>query len=135
MSLWYGVTGTLPPPKLALGASLRGLFLARVRGGVYVGRDQQSRQGIDMPADTVERLYVGTQLRAVTPSDTADQAQINGIYPRGFMVGASGNVVILAAEDSAAVTLTAVAAGIVHPIAFRRINATNTTATGIVAVF
>jgi hypothetical protein len=51
------------------------------------------------------------------------------------MVGLSGNVSVIAADDTSAVTLTGVAAGVVIPISCKQIRATNTTATGIVVIY
>lgn len=66
--------------------------------------------------------------RAVTPSDSA---QVNC---QAFMVGANGNVNILCKSGETAITL-ACTVGIVYPIAAQLIRATNTTATGIVALY
>lgn len=69
--------------------------------------------------------------RAVTPNDSTDLAF--GITI-AINVTVAGNVVIQDAngETQAAVFL---AAGMLHPIEARRIMATNTTATGIVAIY
>lgn len=69
-----------------------------------------------------------TKCVAVTPHDSTlltDTA-------RALYVGATGNVVLLM-PDGNTITLTAVAAGVWHPIRFNRVNSTSTTATGIVA--
>lgn len=65
---------------------------------------------------------------AVTPADS-DLA----IPLRGFMIGAAGNVSVRNVEG-VDVTITAPAVGVIHPIMCRRINATGTTATGIVGI-
>jgi hypothetical protein len=71
-----------------------------------------------------------TKVQAVTPSDsTTFEPPL-----RGFMVGAVGNVAVIAADDDAAVTLVAVAVGVVHPISCKKIMSTNTTATSIVGL-
>lgn len=67
---------------------------------------------------------------AVTPNDNADLAR----YTRAIFVGVSGNVK-LDLTDGSTVTLNAMAAGVLHHIAVRRIYATGTTATNIVAFF
>lgn len=67
---------------------------------------------------------------AVTPNDSADL----GSTSRGLYVGASGDVKIDTAEGNT-VTFTGLAAGIVHPIRAKRVYATDTTATNIVAVY
>lgn len=78
------------------------------------------------------RLDTSPATHAVTvvPSDTTD-LDTDG---RGFIVGVAGDVKVTTADGST-VVLPAMAAGIVHPIAVKRIWATLTTATGIVAVW
>jgi hypothetical protein len=71
------------------------------------------------------------KLLAVTPHDTNDQA-ISGC--RGLWIGVAGNVAIIAKDDTAAVTLTGVPIGLL-PVQAKRVMATNTTATTIVALF
>ncbi|MDP3940173.1 MAG: hypothetical protein Q8R92_18820 [Deltaproteobacteria bacterium] len=73
-------------------------------------------------------IDVGRKLRAVTPSDST---VVNCI---SFYVGVAGDVAVIAQDDTAAVTLTACAAGTVYPIACNKIMSTNTTATNIVAI-
>ena len=69
---------------------------------------------------------------AVTPSDTVN---FTGGECRGLYVGAAGNVVVLLANDAAAVTFVGVSAGQILPVAALRVNATNTTASSIVALY
>jgi hypothetical protein len=69
---------------------------------------------------------------AVVPSDTVDFVRPNEVI-RGVYVGVTGNVVAVT-EGGIAVTFTAVPAGAILPIRCRRINATNTTATNMVAL-
>lgn len=64
---------------------------------------------------------------AVTPHDSTNLAAIS----RALYVGAAGNVSVVLA-DGVAVTLVGLAAGVWHPMRVRRVNATLTTATGIV---
>lgn len=68
---------------------------------------------------------------AVTTSDVADLT----VSPcRGIYVGVSGDVKIdTPAGDT--VTLTGLAAGMMHPIGAKRIYSTGTTATGILALY
>lgn len=73
----------------------------------------------------------GRQAVAITPDNSTDLATTT----RGLYVGAAGDVAVILADDSAAVTFTALAAGIVHPLAVKRVKATGTTATGIVGVY
>lgn len=67
---------------------------------------------------------------AVTPHDTNDLTNIS----RALWVGAAGNVSVILAEDSTAVTLVGVPAGTLLPLRVKRVRATNTTATSIVAL-
>lgn len=67
---------------------------------------------------------------AVTPSDTVDlPAGVRGLY-----VGTGGNAVLVG-TDGVAVTFSNIASGTVLPVQVNRVNATNTTASGIVALF
>ncbi|MHC4619588.1 MAG: spike base protein, RCAP_Rcc01079 family [Planctomycetota bacterium] len=76
-------------------------------------------------------MGVGTseQAVAVTPHDSTNLAKPT----RGLYVGVSGDVVAII--GGTAITFTAMAAGIIHPISVTRVNATNTTATNMVAIF
>jgi hypothetical protein len=71
-----------------------------------------------------------TGMDAVTPSDTID---LPGGTCRAIWAGVAGNVAIIAADDSAAVTLKGVPAGQWTPVQAKRVMSTNTTATDIVA--
>lgn len=73
-----------------------------------------------------------TALGAVTPSDTVDFAQGTA---KALWIGGAGNVSIIAEGDTAAVTLTAAAAGQMISLRVKRVRATGTTATNIVAFF
>jgi hypothetical protein len=65
---------------------------------------------------------------AITPSNEDDIAATRGVY-----VGGTGTVVAII--NGAAVTFTNAAAGSVLPIQTTRINATGTTATGLIALY
>ncbi|MCM3444387.1 spike base protein, RCAP_Rcc01079 family [Metabacillus halosaccharovorans] len=67
----------------------------------------------------------------VTPSDSSNLSK--GIS-KGFYLGASGNVKVDLASGTT-ITLNSLAAGVIHPIAVKKVHATGTTATGIVAVY
>lgn len=67
---------------------------------------------------------------AVTPSDTVNIPE----GTRGLYVGASGDVAVILLDDTTSVVFTGLAAGIIHPIAAKRVLSTGTTATGIVGV-
>lgn len=74
----------------------------------------------------------GSKLRAVTPSDSTNFA--DGLC-RALYIGGSGNIAILAEDDTSAVTLSNVGAGQIIPVRAKRVNFTNTTATLIVAIY
>jgi len=83
-----------------------------------------------------QNLWQGpaTHMRAVTPSDTVELP--DGC--RGLFIGTAGNVVVVgvdAAGGATGVTLKNLANGQIIPIAVRRVNSTNTTATDIVALY
>lgn len=68
---------------------------------------------------------------SVTPSDGTD-------IPRGcraLYVGGTGTLVLILDKDSSAVTFVGVVAGSVLPIRTKRVLATGTTATNIVALY
>lgn len=67
---------------------------------------------------------------AVTAHDST-----NLVMPcRGIFVGGAGNIVAVMLDDTTC-TFTGVPAGTILPIVAKRINATNTTATNMVALF
>ena len=82
-----------------------------------------------MTADSFERTFSVSQLRAIT---TGQNLSINSVPPRALYLGTAGDVTILAAEDTGPVTLTGLAAGVFHPIAFTRVVSVGV-ATGLVA--
>lgn len=68
---------------------------------------------------------------AVTPAD----ADLPTLPTKGLYVGGAGNVAVVMAGGGAAVTFSGVSAGTVLAIRVDRVNATNTTATAIVALY
>ena len=66
---------------------------------------------------------------AVSPSDSVDLTD----NTRGLYVGVSGDVKVNL-ELGATITLVGLAAGVIHPIKVRRVWATGTDATSIVAL-
>jgi len=66
---------------------------------------------------------------AITPSDTTYFAICRAIY-----VGVGGDVVVITAQDNA-VTFKNAASGTVLPVNCQRVNATNTTATNLIALY
>lgn len=70
-----------------------------------------------------------SEATVVTPSDTVDFAEV----PRGIYVGATGNIAVV--MGGTPITFTGVLAGRVLNIKPTRINATATTATGLIALY
>lgn len=79
---------------------------------------------------TAESSIPASRLRAVTPSDSANIEICRGLY-----VSVGGDVKVLGAEDDTPVTLAAVASGAILPFQVKRVYATGTTATSIVALY
>ena len=73
--------------------------------------------------------FQSRRLVAITPHDTNDLAYVT----KAVYIGTGGTISIIAADDTAAVSLT-VQDGAVLPIRAKRIRATGTTATGIVGM-
>lgn len=72
---------------------------------------------------------VATGGEAVTPSDTVNLTKA----ARSLWVGGDGDLSVLTV-DGQTLTIVGAAAGTVVPLAVRRVNATGTTATNIVAL-
>ena len=72
---------------------------------------------------------------AVTPSDTLNIVHPSGqTFTKGLYIGAPGNLSVVMAGGGTTV-FTAIAGGVIHPLSVQRVNATGTTATGIVALY
>lgn len=71
-----------------------------------------------------------TKAVAVTPSDTDELATVS----RALYVGGAGNLSLILAGDSSAVTFTGVPAGTILPFRVKQVKSTSTTATAIVAL-
>lgn len=67
---------------------------------------------------------------AITKHDSTNFSPCRAIY-----VGGAGDVVVVFAENGEAVTFVGVPAGTVLPVAAKRVNSTNTTATSMVALY
>jgi hypothetical protein len=67
---------------------------------------------------------------SITPHATNELTNVT----RGISVNVSGNVGLIPAGDSAAVTVY-LAAGMIHPIRVKAVRVANTTATGIIGWF
>lgn len=78
-----------------------------------------------------EVLGSSRQAKAITPNDSTD---IDPKPCRAVYIGGAGNISLIPEGGSEAVTF-AVIAGQVLPVRAKRIMATNTTATGIVALY
>lgn len=76
------------------------------------------------------QTFPGQSAVAITPNDGADLARIT----RGIYIGGAGNIKV-DMSDGTTVTFTAIAAGIIHPIAVKRVYLTGTSATGIIGVY
>lgn len=69
-----------------------------------------------------------TSFEAVTPNDSAEIAPTRGLF-----IGTAGNLAIIGVDDTNPVTLVNVDAG-EHAYAVKKVLATGTSATGIVAL-
>lgn len=67
---------------------------------------------------------------AVTPNDSTDLSDV----PRALWVGGAGDISLIMQDDASAVTITGATVGY-HPLRAKRIRATGTTATNIVALY
>jgi hypothetical protein len=86
----------------------------------------------------------GTEVRAATPSDTVDLTQLPSTnWPRALYIGVSGDVTLVGSDDATAngatdttlkQTFKSVPVGFL-PVSCRRIMATGTTATNILAIY
>lgn len=74
-------------------------------------------------------MFSANKLTSVTPSDSTDLVGVRALY-----VGGAGNINVLAYGDTSPVVLT-VSAGTILPIFAKRVYATSTTATLIVAMY
>lgn len=75
--------------------------------------------------------WPATKARAVTPNNSTDLP--DGIC-RALFIGTAGDLVLIAAEDDDAVLLPGVGAGVL-PVSTKRVLASGTTASGIVALY
>lgn len=74
--------------------------------------------------------FSARKLVAVTPHNSNDLAYTT----KALFIGTGGNIVVLAEDDTVAVTLK-VTDGQILPVRARRVLETNTTATGIVGMY
>ena len=82
-------------------------------------------------------LNQGRSFVTVTPSDSADLAiaPTRGILTSGTSTGAACVLVARGADDGTTNITMTIAPGIAHPFQLKRILATSTTCTGIVAIY
>lgn len=80
--------------------------------------------------DGSEAEHAATGGFAVTPSDTVNFSRI----ARSLYVGVTGNIVVVAADNSV-LTFVGVPAGSILPVQSKRVNSTLTTASSIVALY
>ena len=66
-------------------------------------------------------------IQAITPNDSTD---LSSYEFRGFMVNVAGDITLEAVGETTPITI-AVLAGVEYHIGFSKVNATDTTATGI----
>lgn len=71
------------------------------------------------------------EAEVVTPSDTIGL----GRCARGLIITVAGTVSLVGPKGVAVTLPAAMAVGVIHSIRFTRINASGTTATGLIAVF
>lgn len=85
-------------------------------------------------ADALKVVNQGGKVYAVTPADGSD-------LPNGpcvaLWVGGAGNITLVAEKNAIneAVTFNSVPAGVLLPVRTRRVEATGTTATNILAIY
>jgi hypothetical protein len=68
---------------------------------------------------------------AIVPHDTNDLADL----PKAIYIGGGGDVALMAVADNTARTFKAVQVGSILPIRVRRVLATGTTATNLIALY
>ena len=86
-----------------------------------------------MPTINADRFGPATGGVSISPSDSVVfEAEA---IPKALYIGGAGNLRVMFADDSVAVTITNVAAGSVYPFKVKRVYSTSTTATGIVGLF
>jgi hypothetical protein len=79
----------------------------------------------------IEDLACAASCATVTPSDSARFASA----ARALYIGGAGNVSVVPANNGSSVVFLGVVAGSILPVRCLGVNATNTTATNIVALF
>ncbi|HEX6537476.1 MAG TPA: hypothetical protein VF041_23040 [Gemmatimonadaceae bacterium] len=78
----------------------------------------------------LQQMVPASRAFAITPSDSVNFANVT----RALYVGGAGNVVGVM-QDGTVVTFSGMTAGTVYALRLKRINATLTTATGLVGLY
>jgi hypothetical protein len=84
-----------------------------------------------MPNARIQGLEGSGHWVAVTPSDTTDLTTVT----RGIYVGVAGNITVDSADGDTTILFTAIAIGMIHALKVKRVRATGTSASGIVAIY
>lgn len=80
----------------------------------------------------------GCKAFAIVKDDATDQLAIGNVGESNAFqvyVGTTGNVAVIAALDSSAITFVGVPAGATLPILVKRVMSTNTTASNMVGIY
>ena len=83
-----------------------------------------------VPVETPERLYGAVEGISVTPSDSTD---LSITFSRAIYIGGAGDLTVTM-FNGGDITFKAVPVGSLLPVCARRIKATGTTATNILAL-
>lgn len=85
---------------------------------------------LDMAGDS-QMDHPAFNAEVVTPDNSTELSRVT----RGLYVGVGGNVSVQMAGVGTAIVFTGVPAGTILPIRIKRVNATATTATNMVALY
>lgn len=87
---------------------------------------------LDGYVDPINKITAAKKIRLITPHDTNDLVATT----KGISFAAAGTLKVLTVTgDIVTIPSGALAAGIIHPIAVKRVYSAGTTATGIVGYF
>lgn len=96
--------------------------------------DPTNVQEVEVSDNAAHVKVTGSKVKRafdVTPNDGADLAH----NTTGLMVATDGNVKVTLVDDTNPIVLPGLAAGTIYPIEAKRVWATSTTATGVVAIW
>jgi hypothetical protein len=92
-------------------------------------------QGHNLPDTTPLPVKItGGIVKTASAVTTSDSVNLTAGATSGLYLGATGDISVVLAGGGT-ITFTGMASGVIHPISVTRVNATGTTATGIVAVY